>query len=164
MDTNNLRYNILDNKSIEITSNVNPNINSLNNFPPSGMILYGKEYNEDKDVINLNTEITRNFDKLNQISNLSLEGSKGKVTFSNNFIKSISNILLDLKHQPEIFPTFSGDVQLEYENDEKYLEIEINSELKMNVYKKDKYGYEYETINIDLDAVQINKELDWFYG
>lgn len=157
---NTLNSNIISDECIERGIQVNSIINSQ----ISSIIMNRGIYHWDKDVINLNIEITRNLDKLNQISNLSLEGSQGVVTFSNDFIKSIANILMDLKHQPEIFPTFSGNVQLEYEDSEKYLEIEINPELKMSLFKIDKNGNEDKSTGINLDVNKINEELDWFYG
>ncbi len=112
----------------------------------------------------MSVELTRNLNKLNMIENLKL-GEEKLITFSNAFITKIASLLYDLDFQPEVFPNFLGNIQLEYEEDNgKYLEIEITPDMKMNIFKIDEDGTEHENeIYFDVDLEEINKEVNAFY-
>ena len=108
--------------------------------------------------------LTRNLNKLEQITSLKLKDD-GSITFSSDFTKMISEILISLKYQPEIFPNFRGNIQLEYEEDNgKYLEIEITPDMKMNLFKIDECGNEFESDDFyDIDMEKIKNEVNIFY-
>lgn len=112
----------------------------------------------------MSVELTRNLNKLNMIENLKL-GEDKLITFSNAFITEITRLLYELDFQPEVFPNFLGNIQLEYEEDNgKYLEIEITPDMKMNIFKIDEDGTEHENeIYSDVDLEEINKEVNAFY-
>ena len=116
---------------------------------------------------NISVDYARNLKKLKELTELSLYSSDEEIRFSSEFIKKISSILYSLKRQPEVFPNFLGNIQLEFidnKNEEKYLEIEITPDLKMNIFKIDEYGQEYENDEyIDLDIDIINEEILNFY-
>lgn len=114
---------------------------------------------------NMGLELTRNLNKLKMIENLKL-GEDGSITFSTEFMSDIASLLYPIEKQPEVFPNFRGNIQLEYEEDNgKYLEIEITPDMKMNIFKIDEDGNEYENddyFKVDLDEIQ--KEVNAFYG
>ena len=133
--------------------------------------------NLDKDLISFNMyenknqgdslslKLTKNLTKLKMIQNLHL-GEDKSITFSEEFVNSISNLLISLTYQPKVFPNFRGNIQLEYEEDNgKYLEIEITPDMKMNIFKIDDEGNEYENdIFIDANINEIIQEVKDFYG
>lgn len=114
---------------------------------------------------NMDLKLTRNLNKLTYISNLTL-GDDGSIAFSSDFIKKVGEILNSINNQPEIFPNFRGNIQLEYEEKNgKYLEIEITPDMKMNIFKIDEDGNEYENEDFfDISLDEINKEVNAFYG
>lgn len=120
-----------------------------------------------EDVYNMSTELTRNLNKLNKIKELELLSHGNQISFSSEFIDSISKILLNLNKQPEVFPNYSGNIQLEFtdKHDKKYLEIEINPNNQMIVFKIDKDGNEFEDEDYELvNLNRINEEIDLFYA
>lgn len=114
---------------------------------------------------NLSLNLTRNLSKLKMIQDLQL-GEDGSITFSEDFIGKISDLLFSINCQPKIFPNFRGNIQFEYEEDNgKYLEIEITPDMKMNIFKIDAEGNEFENddfFDVDLDV--ITREVNDFYG
>ena len=112
----------------------------------------------------MDLKLTRNLNKLTLISSL-VFGEDERFTFSDDFIKKVGNMLNSISNQPEIFPNFRGNIQLEYEEENgKYLEIEITPKMKMNIFKIDEFGNEYENNNFfDIDIEVINNEVNSFY-
>ena len=85
--------------------------------------------------------------------------------FAAEQLASIECILTKLPYQPEIFPTYLGTVQLEYEKTSgKYLEIEITPENTMSIFKISDTGKETEETYEKLDIEKIVKEVYTFYG
>lgn len=58
----------------------------------------------------------------------------GAKQFSKNLITRLSKIISILDTQPEIFPTGAQSIQLEYENDNAYLEFEIYESGEIKAY------------------------------
>lgn len=114
---------------------------------------------------NMDLKLTRNLSKLTYISSLKL-GDDESIIFSTDFIKKVGEILNNISNQPEIFPNFRGNIQLEYEQENgKYLEIEITPNMKMNIFKIDEDGTEHENEDFfDINLDEINKEVKAFYG
>lgn len=53
--------------------------------------------------------------------------------FDIDFVNEIEEIVLNLENEPEIYPTPNGTIQIEYEEENKYLEFEFSPEnLKEN--------------------------------
>ncbi|MCD7894106.1 MAG: hypothetical protein LUG60_10500 [Erysipelotrichaceae bacterium] len=102
--------------------------------------------------------LIRNLYKLNKIKNLKLDE---EVTFSNEFVDSVCHILFLLDYQPEVFPNFDGNIQLEYEKDSRYLEIEITPSMKVNIFKIDDEEYENDEYN-DLNINNLNNTINNF--
>lgn len=111
----------------------------------------------------MKNRLLKNIEKLDLIQELKL-GDDESITFSNDFVKKIKEICQELEYQPEIFPNFRGNIQLEYEEENgKYLEIEITPNMKMNIFKIDEDGTEHECENIDCSIENIIQEVDWFF-
>lgn len=110
----------------------------------------------------MENKLLKNIEKLALIQELKL-GDDENITFSNDFIHKIKKICQDLEYQPEIFPNYHGNIQLEYEENEKYLEFEIMPTMKMNIFKIDEDGTEHENNNIDCTIENIIQEVDWFF-
>ncbi len=69
-------------------------------------------------------------------------------------IKNVRKLLMRLEFQPEIFPTACDAVQLEWDNNEEYLEMEILKN-SINVFQIDAEGSEKQsTIAIDFEKVK----------
>lgn len=114
---------------------------------------------------NMDLKLTRNLSKLTYISELVL-GKDESITFSDSFTRKVGEILNRINYQPEVFPNFRGNIQLEYEEDNgKYLEIEITPSMKMNIFKIDEDGTEHENeYFVDVNLNKINQEVNAFYG
>lgn len=110
----------------------------------------------------MENKLLKNIEKLDLIQELKL-GEDENITFSNDFIQKIKKICQELEYQPEIFPNYHGNIQLEYEENEKYLEFEIMPSMKMSVFKIDRDETEYECENIDCTIENIIQEVDWFF-
>lgn len=54
--------------------------------------------------------------------------------FDRKLIKKVSEILYQLKYQPEIFPTASDSIQLEFDNNGNYLEFEISNHIFISMF------------------------------
>ena len=117
-----------------------------------------------KGELTMDILLTRNLNKLTMISKLTL--NEDSISFTEKFTKDIGNLLYVLKFQPEIFPNYRGNIQLEYEEKNgKYLEIEITPDMKMKIFKIDADGNEYENEDyFDIDIAVINNEVNSFYG
>lgn len=105
-----------------------------------------------------------NLKKLDQIAVLEdgWNGNKAKA-FEKQFILTVRSIITALEIQPEIFPTARDSVQFEYEKEDgSYLEIEINSDDKWEVFEINRDGEEkYFSIVANIEA--IIKVVNSFY-
>ena len=102
-----------------------------------------------------------NIAKLDSILNTTYENG---VSFTDNHINYIKLLLLKIGKQPEVFPNGYGEIQLEYEINNKYLEISITAEKNMNIFKIDELGDEYgNDIYLPCDLEKIKKEVAWIY-
>lgn len=135
---------------LKYDNNYNMSINALN-------------YDGD-DALNMNVTLSENLSKLNMIYNLSLKDDN-LISISQELITTVTNVLYNLEHQPEIFPTFLGNIQLEYEaKNKKYLEIEITPNGNMKIFKISDEGKEIEGDFTEIDINIIKKEVELFYG
>ena len=84
----------------------------------------------------------------------------GGRTFSKELIDYAYDIVKRLCVLPEVFPTGRGTVQLEYENNNGYLEFEIYPDLHVECYREyiDKSSTEFS----NLDTGKICKMVDEF--
>lgn len=107
-------------------------------------------------------KLVQNINRLNEFESLRLEND---VTIPKNLINTVISVLSKLgSRQPEIFPTAGGNIQIEYENKDKYLEVEFTPDGLMSVYKYDDKGNEYEDSSFyEVDQNIIEKEVAWFY-
>lgn len=72
-------------------------------------------------------KLMRNLERLNDIARLESNwDGYGAVSFSDELVAEVRHIILNLREQPEIFPTGRESIQLEYHlPDESYLEFEV---------------------------------------
>lgn len=110
---------------------------------------------DDDEVVN--TKLCLNLKKLEKFYEIK------EFNYSKKFLNKIADILKKLSFQPELFPTMSGNIQLEYENNGKYLEIEITPQKCMNIYEK-LQKEESETDFVELNIDTIIKKAEEFYG
>lgn len=88
---------------------------------------------------------------------------EGACGFSEEFIEFVSNILVHLEIQPDVFPLQNGNIVLEFGNvKNKYLEIIISPQKQMNIYKKDGMGNTEKHSHIPYSLEFINHELMLF--
>jgi hypothetical protein len=67
-----------------------------------------------------------NLNKLDYFSGLKENWDREMgLPFSNEHIEKVKDIIIKLPTQPKIFPTGRGSIQLEYEEEDLYLEFEI---------------------------------------
>ena len=133
------------------------------NYSISGYNLYEENEFCIENVI-MNEEKMNNLKKLDQIAVLEdgWNGNKAKA-FEKQFILTVRSIITALEIQPEIFPTGCDSVQFEYEKEDgSYLEIEINSDDKWEVFEINRDGEEkYFSIVANIEA--IIKVVNSFY-
>ncbi len=132
-------------------------------MPPEKHSYSGSDYISP--IIIIDTEKMKNLSKVNRIANLednwNYEGAKA---FPETLISSIRQIITGLMIQPEVFPTATESIQLEYEGpDESYLEIEIGETKKASVFSIDRQGNETSS-EVDVSIIAINKMVEEFYG
>ncbi|MCI5595472.1 MAG: hypothetical protein MR380_01920 [Lachnospiraceae bacterium] len=117
------------------------------------------------DGLIINKDKIYNLKKLDQIALLK-DGWNGKnaKSFKEEFISKVRSIITALEIQPELFPTASNSIQIEYEKEDgSYLEIELNTKSVWEVFEIDCTGDEkYFSISADLEA--IAKVVNSFYG
>lgn len=134
------------------------------NYSLSGYNTYNQMYKNVENVV-MNEEKMDNLKKLDRIALLEngWNGSTAKA-FDENLISKVRKIITVLEIQPEIFPTACESIQMEYEKEDgSYLEIEINSDDKWEVFKINSDGEEtYFSIVADVEA--IIKLVNEFYG
>lgn len=96
-----------------------------------------------------------NLKRLSEIENLSDNwNNKGADKIPSSIIKFVRKLLTRIESQPEIFPTACDALQLEWDNNEEYLEMEIFEE-SINIYQIDSEGNESQrTINLDIDEIK----------
>ena len=89
--------------------------------------------------------------KLYEISKLEENwNDNGAPAFSDEIIRKTEELIDVFPRYPEIFPTATGSIQLEWENDEtKYLEIEVFSKKKIKVFVMNGGGYHHGTFLFD---------------
>lgn len=106
-----------------------------------------------------------NLRKLEQISHLEngWNGNKARA-FEKDLISKVRGIITALEIQPEIFPTACDSIQFEYEKtDGAYLEIQINSSDKWEVFEVDRDGKE-KNFSILSDIEAIVEAVSSIYG
>ena len=134
------------------------------NYSLSGYNTYNPMYKNVENVV-MNEEKMYNLKKLDRIALLE-NGWNGNMAkaFDRNLISKVRKIITVLEIQPEVFPTACESIQIEYEKkDGSYLEIEINSDDKWEVFKINSDGEEtYFSIVADVEA--IIKVVNEFYG
>ena len=109
-------------------------------------------------------ELTRNIDKLRRISMLEYNwDGYGAEPFSTELILQAKNLLHEIHIQPEIFPTATGTIQLEYEKDNgDYLEFQFGGNSQCECFRTIN-GYE-EYFSIPENSEAINELVEDFYG
>jgi len=86
----------------------------------------------------------------------------GAAPFSKELLDISEHILMNLDHQPEVFPIAGGAIQFEYDRDDgAYLEFEIMDDLKAHCYAEFPNGIEEES---DMEVGRINEVVNEFYG
>ncbi len=105
-----------------------------------------------------------NLKKLDEIEKLSQNWDKyGAEPLSQRLINETRELLKKIYIQPEIFPTATGNIQIEYEKENgDYLEIQLTPEQQCEIYIATKDNEHYEKIN--QNANEINKLVNNFYG
>lgn len=89
--------------------------------------------------------LEENLKKLNQIAKLEDNWNEnGANKFSKELINKVDNMLHLLKCQPEIFPTANDSIQLEWENEDEYYEVNV-FENKVHIFQI----YKDETSEVD---------------
>lgn len=135
-----------------------------------GINYYLPGYNMDKAIglgtenIVMSEEKIYNLKKLDKIAQLK-DGWNGNTAkaFEGQFISKVRRIITALEVQPELFPTACDSVQIEYEKEDgSYLEIEINSEDRWEVFEINNEGKE-RLFSISADIEAINKVVNSFY-
>lgn len=157
----------LNNETVNINKNIYSTSYNVGYTNTRGM--HGSVYNavpvqnkEDGVNMSFSVPLTRNLDKLRKISKLELK-EDNSISFSKDFVQQVANILGRLKYQPEIFPTFTGNIQLEYETDNQYLEIEVTPTNLMKIFSIKSNGEENEGEFVSLDLELIKQEVEAFY-
>lgn len=157
----------LNNETVNINKNIYSTSYNVGYTNTKGM--HSSIYNvvpvqdkEDGVNVSFSVPLTRNLDKLRKISKLELK-EDNSISFSKYFIQQVANILGRLKYQPEIFPTFTGNIQLEYETDNQYLEIEVTPTNLMKIFSIKSNGEENEGEFVSLDLELIKQEVEAFY-
>ena len=157
----------LNNETVNINKNIystSYNVGYTNTRGMHGSVYNAVPVQNKEDGVNMSYSVplTRNLDKLRKISKLELK-EDNSISFSKNFVQQVANILGRLKYQPEIFPTFTGNIQLEYETDNQYLEIEVTPTNLMKIFSIKSNGEENEGEFVSLDLELIKQEVEAFY-
>lgn len=112
----------------------------------------------------MSLELTENLAVLHDF--LELEDNwdgEGAKQFNKEFIDFLSQIIMNLSVQPDIFPLQDGRVVFEFGNvRSKYLEFSINDEKFMDIYKKTKDGQRYKYVNVAFTENRFDQEVKWF--
>lgn len=69
-------------------------------------------------------------------------------------IKAVRKLLVEIEFQPEVFPTACDAIQLEWDNNDEYLEMEVLEDC-VNVYQIDTDGNECQKkVNLDNEIIK----------
>ncbi|WP_445381586.1 hypothetical protein [Robiginitalea sp. IMCC43444] len=104
--------------------------------------------------------IKRNVDTLDEFLGFpeNWNGHHGE-KFSAPLIGRVKSLVQELKFQPEIFPTGRGSIQLEYDHNENYLEIEIfENQVQVLIERND------VEIEKEIAFNQIDQEIENFFS
>lgn len=127
------------------------------------------ELNKRADSFDMGDELKLHFNlnKLIYLSDFEYNwNGNGADRISQSLLNKLWYIVCSLDRQPELFPTASNSIQLEYDGpDNTYLEIEItdSEDTEVEVYQIDKNGVD-NYFNTILDPDVINKLVDDFYN
>ncbi len=110
------------------------------------------------------TKMKRNLNKLDAFYHLSDNwNGNGAAPLPSCIIENMKDIIMSLKHQPDIFPTACDSIQFEYEKGSgEYLEFELSENNTLKVFEIDKLGNENQYF-IKPDALNINEVVNKFY-
>lgn len=112
----------------------------------------------------INEDMRDNLNQLDMIEQLEDDwNGEGAAAFSKELIARVRDIIMQLKLQPEVFPTARDSIQFEYYINNKYLEVEFNEQPKCKIFSADEFR-NTSTKFINADAEEINKVVDQFYG
>lgn len=115
--------------------------------------------------MNFNEEKLKTYNKLKDIAALPNNWNEnGAKPFPKTFINKLSDVLMNMDIQPEVFPTAMGTIQLEYDKDDgDYLEIEVMESFEAEVYRLD--PEDNETFGkIRISEETLGKVVEEFYG
>ena len=105
--------------------------------------------------------LVRNIKKLNKIASLETGWNGDDAnSFSDSFLNRVRAILLSIENQPEIFPTATDSIQMEFDGKKNsYLEIQIRDSDTAEVYEVSRNGeeYSYEIVASEQTISQIAK-------
>lgn len=112
----------------------------------------------------INEDMRDNLNQLDMIEQLEDDwNGEGAAAFSKELIARVRDIIMQLKLQPEVFPTARDSIQFEYYINNKYLEVEFNEQSECKIFSSDEFR-NTSTKFINADAEEINKVVDQFYG
>lgn len=80
----------------------------------------------------------------------------GAKSFNKSFVERCRNIIKGLDKEPFIAPTANNTIQLEYENENGYLEFEIYPDMKAKVFKQDSDGKHFTFYILAVNSEVIN--------
>ena len=109
-------------------------------------------------------KLKENLDKLNTIADFKDDWNGYRaIHFSSELINKAKNIILNLDEQPDLFPTAQPSIQLEYERNDNYLEINIFEDKIsiMQILQEDYDNARFWDLSCD-DIEQINKIVNQF--
>lgn len=127
-------------------------------YPVEPGELYGRS-------VTIPNKIFGNIEKLETISKLQNDwNGEGAKAFHSSLINKVKGLLINLKAQPEIFPTAENSIQFEFDGDNNsYLEIEFSDADVAKVYRIDKDGSEHYDI-VNFNAAAVAELVNAFYG
>lgn len=133
------------------------NMSNINNHPLS----FCESNQVIGNYINYSPEIAKNLKLLESFANLE-KGWNGydAEPISRDLVSKVQSIVCQLQTQPEIFPTGRKSIQLEYENEEGYLEFEIFDNFDVLAYVEQGNIKKEEKI----DLRDISNWVKEFYG
>ena len=109
-------------------------------------------------------ELKKNMLKLDEIRSLkrNWNGNHAK-SISGKIVKKTKSLIINLDKQPQIFPTASDSIQIEYDGEnDSYLELQITKGKELSYYKVDKSGKEI-TGTIPCSSFALNALVEDFY-
>ena len=130
-------------------------------------------YQQDAGMIpqyTVTNKMQKNMDKIDQIAALKDNwNGYGATAFSEALIQKVKRLISLAKVQPEVFPTASDSIQIEYDDtsgegkEKKYLEIQVTERDDFDIYSfdPDKGEREFSLLGT---ADNLNKVVEEFYG